>query len=84
MTCNYPAHEEWFHKYSQRFIRLSYPGVRRVIRRQQAVGDGHLVTNQGAPRLSATQQLPALQIERCDATVYLPFIFNGIPMLPIV
>ena len=39
MTCNDPAHEEWYHKYSQRFIRLSYLGVRRVIRRQ-ALGRG--------------------------------------------
>ena len=61
MTCNDPAHKEWYRKYSQRFIRLSYPGVRRVIRRQQAEGDGHPAPNQGAPRLNVTQQLPALQ-----------------------
>ena len=62
MTCNDPAHEEWFHKYSQHFIQLSYSGVRRFIRCQQAVGDGHPVMNQGAPQLSVMQQLPALQV----------------------
>ena len=31
VTCNNPAHEEWYRKYSQCFIRLSYPEVRRVI-----------------------------------------------------
>jgi len=37
MPCNDPTHDEWYHKYSRRFIRLSYPGGHIVIRRQQAL-----------------------------------------------
>ncbi|KAF9539932.1 hypothetical protein CPC08DRAFT_806138 [Agrocybe pediades] len=52
VTCDLPAHVEWHRKYLQRFGRLNYPGVRRVIRRQQE--DGAL------PGLRVNQQLPAL------------------------
>lgn len=53
-TCNRVEHQEWHRKYLQRFGRLSYPGVRRVIRRQQEVGEG------GAG-LQVHQQLPELE-----------------------
>ncbi|KAF9470353.1 hypothetical protein BDN70DRAFT_909533 [Pholiota conissans] len=35
VTCDSNAHRQWHEKYMKRFNRLSYPGVRRVIRRQQ-------------------------------------------------
>ena len=55
VTCNSNAHREWYSKYLQRFSRLSYPGVRRVIRRQQNPTPG------AAPfTLNIEQQLPDL------------------------
>ncbi len=53
VTCDRNTHQEWYSKYSQRFSRLSYPGVRRVIRRQQNSTPG------AAPfTLNIEQQLP--------------------------
>ncbi len=55
VTCDRNTHQEWYSKYSQRFSRLSYPGVRRVIRRQQNSTPG------AAPfTLNIEQQLPDL------------------------
>ncbi|KAK7026567.1 hypothetical protein R3P38DRAFT_3268154 [Favolaschia claudopus] len=34
LTCNDQAHKDWYKQYEQRFLRLSFPGVKRVIRRQ--------------------------------------------------
>ncbi|KAK6996147.1 hypothetical protein R3P38DRAFT_2655422 [Favolaschia claudopus] len=35
LTCATESHIQWHRDYSSRFARLSFPGVRRVIRRQQ-------------------------------------------------
>lgn len=59
VTCNDPAHEEWHSRYLQRFGRLNYPGVRRVIRRQQNAAQ----QDQNPPiqpGLQVNQQLPNL------------------------
>ncbi|KAF7344089.1 hypothetical protein MVEN_01698600 [Mycena venus] len=53
VTCNDQAHMDWYRQYHNRFSRLSFPGVRRVIRRQQERGD-----NSTAPALRV--ELPAL------------------------
>jgi hypothetical protein len=34
LTCNDQAHIAWHKQYEDRFHRLSFPGVQRVIRRQ--------------------------------------------------
>ncbi|KAK6971942.1 hypothetical protein R3P38DRAFT_3241244 [Favolaschia claudopus] len=34
VTCNLQSHKDWHQKYLNRFSRLSFPGVQRVIRRQ--------------------------------------------------
>ncbi|KAJ7087723.1 hypothetical protein C8R43DRAFT_939301 [Mycena crocata] len=34
VTCNLESHKDWHQKYLNRFSRLSFPGVQRVIRRQ--------------------------------------------------
>ncbi|KAJ7732992.1 hypothetical protein B0H16DRAFT_1769700 [Mycena metata] len=39
VTCDDPAHIVWHKQYEDRFHRLSFPGVQRVIRRQMAAGD---------------------------------------------
>ncbi|KAJ7182128.1 hypothetical protein C8R46DRAFT_1210709 [Mycena filopes] len=39
LTCDTPAHIEWHRQYSNRFSRLSFPGVQRVIRRQQELAN---------------------------------------------
>ncbi|KAK7002137.1 hypothetical protein R3P38DRAFT_3326656 [Favolaschia claudopus] len=35
LTCSTEPHIQWHREYNSRFARLSFPGVRRVIRRQQ-------------------------------------------------
>ncbi|KAJ7245101.1 hypothetical protein C8J57DRAFT_1725416 [Mycena rebaudengoi] len=40
LTCNNESHKDWHRKYLNRFSRLSFPGVQRVIRRQ-AAGQQH-------------------------------------------
>ncbi|KAJ7614262.1 hypothetical protein DFH06DRAFT_1286300 [Mycena polygramma] len=35
LTCDTPSHIDWHRQYENRFSRLSFTGVRRVIRRQQ-------------------------------------------------
>ncbi|KAJ7027432.1 hypothetical protein C8F04DRAFT_1212394 [Mycena alexandri] len=41
VTCDDPTHIAWHKQYEDRFHRLSFPGVQRVIRRQMAAGDDH-------------------------------------------
>ncbi|KAJ7735904.1 hypothetical protein B0H16DRAFT_1764534 [Mycena metata] len=38
LTCNTQSHIDWHKQYDDRFHRLSFPGVQRVIRRQNAEG----------------------------------------------
>ncbi|KAJ6614466.1 hypothetical protein B0H10DRAFT_2044853 [Mycena sp. CBHHK59/15] len=38
LTCATQSHIDWQRQYANRFSRLSFPGVRRVIRRQQELG----------------------------------------------
>ncbi|KAJ7710815.1 hypothetical protein B0H17DRAFT_1223993 [Mycena rosella] len=39
LTCDTQSHMDWHRQYTNRFSRLSFPGVRRVIRRQQELAD---------------------------------------------
>jgi hypothetical protein len=39
LTCATPAHIQWERQYTARFSRLTFPGIRRVIRRQQGLAD---------------------------------------------
>ncbi|KAJ7483117.1 hypothetical protein B0H11DRAFT_1723416 [Mycena galericulata] len=39
VTCDTQSHIDWHRQYENRFSRLSFPGVRRVIRRQQGLAD---------------------------------------------
>ncbi|KAF7342664.1 hypothetical protein MSAN_02023800 [Mycena sanguinolenta] len=47
LTCDNQTHVEWYRQYKNRFTRLSFPGVQRVIRRQQERG----TANPSAPTL---------------------------------
>ncbi len=40
-TCDTPSHRDWYKAWANRFKRLSFPGVQRVIRRRQAQQDEH-------------------------------------------
>ncbi|KAF7355375.1 hypothetical protein MSAN_01454100 [Mycena sanguinolenta] len=40
LTCATQAHMEWHKQYENRFTRLTFSGVRRVIRRQQEASEG--------------------------------------------
>ena len=62
LTCNNPAHEAWYNKWSSRFVRLSFPGVQRVIRQQrQAQGQEVFGGGPGDANVPALRvQLPAL------------------------
>ncbi|KAJ6471226.1 hypothetical protein C8R47DRAFT_1297591 [Mycena vitilis] len=40
VTCNTPEHVNWHKQYEDRFHRLNFPGVQRVIRRQAATSVG--------------------------------------------
>lgn len=55
VTCGNVAHQNWFRSYSKRFGRLSFPGVRRVIRRQNNPAPGA-----NPFTLNIEQQLPNL------------------------
>ncbi|KAJ7348439.1 hypothetical protein DFH08DRAFT_808179 [Mycena albidolilacea] len=55
VTCNNESHREWHRKYLNRFGRLSFPGVQRVIRRQAA---GEAAGLQPGPALHS--ELPEL------------------------
>ncbi|KAJ7777716.1 hypothetical protein DFH07DRAFT_976931 [Mycena maculata] len=43
VTCDDESHKEWHQKYLNRFTRLSFPGVQRVIRRQAAANENSSV-----------------------------------------
>ncbi|CAL1710820.1 unnamed protein product [Somion occarium] len=46
LTCNDPVHETWYRQWKGRFTRMSYPGVRRVIRQQRSQqASGNLSNN---------------------------------------
>ena len=60
VTCDNPEHRDWHQRYTQRFTRLSFPGVQRVIRRQREAQGGGGAQNAG-PALQVQQQLPMLQ-----------------------
>ncbi|KAJ7870641.1 hypothetical protein B0H14DRAFT_3573844 [Mycena olivaceomarginata] len=60
-TCDNAAHKDWHIKYLNRFPRMSFPGVQRVIRRQlggESRFDGQSETEGGGPSLRA--ELPDL------------------------
>ncbi|KAJ7587818.1 hypothetical protein C8J56DRAFT_890692 [Mycena floridula] len=58
LTCNNPAHKDWHRQYQSRFTHLSFPGVQRVIRRQQeTAGEGRDPAAHGNFRV----QLPDLE-----------------------
>ncbi|KAF7358344.1 hypothetical protein MVEN_00884000 [Mycena venus] len=57
LTCSTQSHIDWHKQYENRFGRLSFPGVQRVIRQQQEVGEGSIQTPQGP---SLRVQLQAL------------------------
>jgi hypothetical protein len=42
VTCDDQLHIEWHKQWLNRFKRLSYPGVRRVIRRQNAAAEENI------------------------------------------
>lgn len=67
LTCADPAHREWYKKWKDRFARLSFPGVRRVIRRQNAAEERGIV-NPTAPTLRV--QLPAIGDTPGDQVVH--------------
>ncbi|KAJ7597704.1 hypothetical protein C8J56DRAFT_1109108 [Mycena floridula] len=61
LTCDDPAHKAWYKQYAARFSRLSFPGVQRVIRRQQNLPNHDpAVGRPPAPRLQINANLPAL------------------------
>ncbi|KAF7292627.1 hypothetical protein MIND_01160600 [Mycena indigotica] len=39
LTCNKPEHMAWYRRFDERFHRLSYPGVKCVIRRQNIASE---------------------------------------------
>ena len=64
-TCNSGAHQNWYSRWRSRFTRMSFPGVQRVIRRQQvapAEANGH--------RPMLNPQLPALGDTPGDQVVH--------------
>ena len=71
LTCNNPHHKAWYAKYIARFRRLTYPGVRRVLRRQEAnspVGGRQAATDR--PTLSIHSNLPMLGQTPGDEVVH--------------
>ncbi|KAJ7432743.1 hypothetical protein FB451DRAFT_1345238 [Mycena latifolia] len=68
LTCNTPSHIAWHKMYENRFSRLSFPGVQRVIRRQQvAAADGSAQQTRGP---SLRVQLQALGDTPGDQVVH--------------
>ncbi|EJF55596.1 hypothetical protein DICSQDRAFT_73391 [Dichomitus squalens LYAD-421 SS1] len=55
VTCDLEAHRTWYRKWQARFTRMSFAGVQRVIRRQQAAP-----SNPGGHRPNLQVQLPPL------------------------
>ncbi|KAJ6537067.1 hypothetical protein B0H19DRAFT_1038508 [Mycena capillaripes] len=65
LTCATESHIQWQRQYNNRFSRMSFPGVQRVIRRQQELADNH------APHGPALQvTLPALGDTPGDQVVH--------------
>lgn len=58
LTCSTASHIEWYKKWTGRFKRLTYPGVRRVIRRQNEAAEQN-----GGISAAANASVPTLQIE---------------------
>ncbi|KAF7288632.1 hypothetical protein HMN09_01369100 [Mycena chlorophos] len=58
LTCDLQAHIDWHKHWDDRFHRLSYPGVRRVIRRQHEAEESGAASNAHGPSLQV--QLQAL------------------------
>ncbi|KAF8184341.1 hypothetical protein K438DRAFT_1907877 [Mycena galopus ATCC 62051] len=58
LTCDMESHIAWHRQYESRFSRLSFPGVHRVMRRQQGLGDNDSVPRDGNPTPT-----PALRVE---------------------
>ena len=73
MTCSLPAHKQWYKAYCARFARTSFPGVQRVMRRQQlrseerAAGDNVAEVN-STPNLIV--RLPPLGETPGDAVIH--------------
>ncbi|KAJ6528959.1 hypothetical protein B0H19DRAFT_1333647 [Mycena capillaripes] len=63
LTCDTPAHIDWHRQYSNRFGRLSFPGVQRVIGRQQEA-------NHTAAGPTLRVELPALGDTPGDQVVH--------------
>lgn len=64
MTCNLPAHCSWYKAFTNRFGRLSFPGVQRVIRRSVAAASSAFRgTHSGNPPLpDPNNNAPDLQV----------------------
>ena len=60
LTCDDPNHRDWHRRYLERFSRLSYPGVRRVMRRQQEAREANPTGALAGPVLQVEQRLPNL------------------------
>lgn len=60
-TCDDESHIQWHKRYQARFKRLSFPGVQRVIRRQNERQHSRAVASEeSVPVLRINQGLPAL------------------------
>ncbi|KAJ7912590.1 hypothetical protein B0H13DRAFT_1613336 [Mycena leptocephala] len=66
VTCDDESHKEWHQKYLNRFSRLSFPGVQRVVRRQ--AGQNEANVPQTGPTLHS--ELPELQGTAGDNVVH--------------
>ncbi|KAJ7470610.1 hypothetical protein FB451DRAFT_1254290 [Mycena latifolia] len=68
LTCNQQSHIDWHKQYEDRFHRLSFPGVQRVIRRQAGIdAEGAGITPQGRGpslqvQLQALGEIPGEQV----------------------
>ncbi|TBU55992.1 hypothetical protein BD310DRAFT_1026321 [Dichomitus squalens] len=65
LTCHLEAHRAWFTQWQSRFTRMSFPGVQRVIRRQQATPAAP-----GGHRPVLSVQLPPLANTPGDQVVH--------------
>jgi hypothetical protein len=66
VTCDDESHKEWHQKYLNRFSRLSFPGVQRVVRRQAGQNEANMP--QTGPTLHS--ELPDLQGTAGDNVVH--------------
>ncbi|KAH6902352.1 hypothetical protein BKA70DRAFT_1374595 [Coprinopsis sp. MPI-PUGE-AT-0042] len=57
LTCNNEAHQNWHIQYQNRFKRLTFPGIQRILRRQQ---EGQGANQIGQPALNIEAGLPQL------------------------